>query len=69
MAKIYVDIDSCVDCPNFVSERMYTSDSFEVAFNWFCSANGRKKKIAGYVEREETPIPDWCPKLIHKIEK
>ena len=40
---------------------MYTADSFEMAFDWFCNkAHG--KKIAGYVEgRDKVAIPDWCP--------
>ncbi len=53
----------CVDCPFFKRERMYTADSWEEAYNWFC---GKKdgKKIAGYVEWNEADkieIPDWCP--------
>jgi len=53
-------------CPHFKEERMYTSDSWEMAFNWFCKkANNRK--IQGYVEWHEEKkikIPDWCPAKI-----
>lgn len=61
--EIKLEITSCKDCPKFIMERMYTSDSWEEAYNWFCNAN-EKKKIQGYVEWHEeksVKIPDWCP--------
>lgn len=43
---------------------MYTADSWEHAFDWFCKKMDNKQ-IAGYVERESEansiPIPEWCP--------
>ena len=59
--KIALDIKDCSECPHFNCERMYTADSFEMAFNWFCKKENNRK-IAGYVETfDKTPIPEWCP--------
>lgn len=44
---------------------MYTSDSFEMAFDWFCK-KADNRKIQGYVEWHEEKkikIPEWCPCL------
>jgi hypothetical protein len=58
---ISTKIKSCEKCMFFTSERAYTSDSFEMCFDWFCT-NSEKKKIRGYVDwNEKVPIPDWCP--------
>jgi hypothetical protein len=58
-----IELKRCVDCPFFERRRMYTADSWEEAYNWFCKKeNG--KKIAGYVEWHEAHkigIPEWCP--------
>ena len=61
MPEIKINIKNCSECPYFKEERMYTADSFEMPFDWFCKkANG--KKIAGYVEwHDKVAIPDWCP--------
>ena len=60
--KIELEIKSCQECPFFKDERMYTADSFENAFNWFCNKNKELRKIAGYVELNDNPeIPEWCP--------
>lgn len=63
MAKITIEIKNCKECPHFKEERHYTSDSFEMAFDWFCKKKNNKK-IAGYVEwheEKDVKIPDWCP--------
>jgi len=59
------EIDSCQECPNWKRARMYTSDSWEEAYDWFCKRRN-DKKIAGYVEWHDVKdikIPDWCPCL------
>ena len=65
MKKALLELKSCRQCPFFKEERMYTEDSCEIPYNWFCKKeNG--KKIAGYVEWHEEKsikIPDWCPLL------
>jgi hypothetical protein len=67
MTKITFDIDSCKDCPFFKKERHYTSDSFELAHDWFCKKiveGTGHRQIAGYVgwnEEKDVEIPDWCP--------
>ncbi len=58
-----LEIKHCTDCPYFERRRMYTADSWEEAYDWFCKKeNG--KKIQGYVEWNEAAdvkVPDWCP--------
>jgi hypothetical protein len=61
--EIKINITSCKECPNFDQERIYTSDSWEMAFDWFCKKAGNRK-IQGYVERSDEKnikIPEWCP--------
>jgi hypothetical protein len=61
--KIEIEINSCQECPYFDKRRMYTSDSFEEAYDWFCK-KADNKKIQGYVEwheEEDIKIPEWCP--------
>jgi len=59
--KIQIEIKKCSECPFFKEERVYTADSFEMPFDWFCK-KARGKKIAGYVEwHDKVKIPDWCP--------
>ena len=42
--KIVLDLESCKQCPFFKEERMYTEDSFEEPFDWFCMKMGEIKK-------------------------
>jgi len=66
MPKIEIEIKSCQQCPFFKQERMYTSDSLETAFDWFCTKS-YNRKIQGYVEWHEEnkiKIPEWCPIII-----
>lgn len=61
MAKIELKIKTCRECPFFREERMYTADSWEMAFDWFCDKKDGKK-IRGYVETfDKVKIPKWCP--------
>lgn len=62
MAKITFEIRDCQDCPFCKEERMYTEDSWEHAFDYFCKKMNNKQ-IATYVEwrREMPDVPDWCP--------
>lgn len=58
-----LEMKRCVDCPFFERRRMWTEDSWEEAYDWFCK-KAKGKKIAGYVEWYEAPkieIPEWCP--------
>jgi hypothetical protein len=68
MTKITLEIKTCKECPFFEEKRMYTSDSFERPFNWFCTKKedelGDPMEIAGYVEWHEEKgieVPKWCP--------
>lgn len=66
MPKIILDIKNCKQCPHLKEERLYTSDSWELAYDWFCM-NADMKKIEGYVEWHEekkVEIPTWCPNKI-----
>lgn len=49
MTKIVLDIKNCSDCPNFKKEKVYTKDSWEDIYDWFCKKKN-DKKIQGYVE-------------------
>jgi len=61
LKPVLLEIKSCKDCPHFERTRIYTGDSWEEAYDWFCKKQ-RNKKIAGYVEwRDEIEIPEWCP--------
>ncbi len=74
MAKIQIEVKSCMDCPYHTAKRHYTSDSFEMAFDYFCTevvikadkAETEYKQVASYIERErEMPdVPEWCPLLV-----
>lgn len=69
MTIIKLEINTCKDCPFFHSERIYTADSFERPFDWFCKKvtvgkDKNPKLIEGYVEWHEEKkikVPEWCP--------
>lgn len=63
MTKIQIEIKDCSECPFHTSERVYTSDSFEMIFKWTCTKANRI--IAGYVDTwDKVKIPEWCPSNI-----
>ena len=66
MAKIRIEkeIQKCWDCPKCKNKPTETSDSFEVATDYYCGVNN--EKIMGYVEHDwEMPfVPNWCPLLV-----
>lgn len=58
-----LEIKSCTNCPFFERQRIYTADSWEEAYDWFCKKESGKK-IRGYVEWHEAAkieVPEWCP--------
>lgn len=60
---VFLKLETCKHCPHLSVKRMYTEDSWEHAFDWFCS-NHNNEKIAGYIEWERDEpkiIPEWCP--------
>lgn len=64
MSSITIEIKNCLECPYVHSEKLYTGDSWEHAYDYFCSKTSpTSKKIAGYIEwpSEMPDIPDWCP--------
>ena len=67
---IGIEIQTCMGCPYHTTKRHYTSDSFEMAFDYYCTKmpimQDEYKQVASYIERErEMPeIPEWCPLLI-----
>jgi len=70
MTKITLEIKTCRECPFFEEKRCYTSDSWELAHDWFCKASDNKK-IAGYVnwsEEKDVEIPEWCPARTQKAD-
>lgn len=68
MTKIQIDVKNCGECPHFESERIYTSDSFDMLFKWTCTK--AKRVITGCHDTwDKTPIPDWCPCKINDNKK
>ena len=68
MTEIVLSIKNCAKCP-YVDKTLYpTEDSWEEAYNFYCTKTNNKK-IAEYVEwHEELPdVPDWCPIRKDKI--
>lgn len=67
MAKLMIEIDTCDKCQHSKSDRNYTSDSFEIEFDWSCKAH-KSKTIAKSVnwghETLELKVPNWCPFLV-----
>jgi hypothetical protein len=65
--KITLEIKTCADCPFCKQSRIYTGDSFELVYDWFCekaNQEGKNKKIAdcvGWYEEKDVEIPNWCP--------
>jgi hypothetical protein len=61
MAKIVMEIKNCLECPKCEPRRIYTSDSWEHAYDYYCKKNG--EQIAHYIEwpSEMPPVPDNCP--------
>jgi hypothetical protein len=62
--KIAVEINSCKQCPHFITENHYSSDGWDKMEDWVCNKMEPKKKIQGAVEWHEErkiKIPDWCP--------
>lgn len=63
MAKITIEVNNCKQCPFLNEVRMHTADSWERAFDWFCTKENNRK-ISGYVEwheEDKVKIPNWCP--------
>ena len=69
MTRIFMDINHCGECPFASCRRHWTEDSWEHAFDYFCSeqlVDGNPLCVASYIEWEdEMPkVPDSCP---HKL--
>lgn len=60
LAVITINIGRCDECPYCDTERTMGAG---YAFDYFCKASKKKKKIVGYVEydSEIPPVPAWCP--------
>ena len=69
MARIFIDIPHCGKCPFVRQERFYTEDSWEHAYDYFCTKqmrDGKPLRVAHYIEweREMPEVPDSCPQKI-----
>ena len=66
-----IKVDTCSDCPHHYNERIYTPDSFEMAFGCYCTkvedlnSYNKKHKLVGTDDDVKvwTEIPDWCPMI------
>ena len=60
--SVQVRITSCEKCPNFMSQRYYTADSFENVQEWKCAKFIGGKRITLQEWNDPIPkIPTWCP--------
>jgi len=62
MTKIVIEINSCKECPFFITTNQYSTDGWDRMEDWIC--NKCYKKIQGSVEWHEESkikIPEWCP--------
>ena len=59
---IHLSIDTCIECPYCKNQRHWTEDSWEHAYDYFCSLEN-DKLIAKYIEwaHEMPAVPFWCP--------
>ena len=64
MAKIFIEIQDCTDCP-FCKERpVPTPDSWDTISDYFCTA-ANYRMIEEYVDwYEHVTIPEWCPQRV-----
>lgn len=61
---IELEISSCRHCPHFKEGHRQSTDGFDSGYDWFCTHNGNKRMISGFVEWHELDkieIPNWCP--------
>lgn len=58
--KIFLEIESCGECPFCKEKRIYTADSWEHYYEFRC--NITHNVIAEF--ENEPPVPDNCPILI-----
>lgn len=67
MSKIVLEVRDCQDCPFVKSEYVYTGDSWDHMYDYFCQ-KADNKKVAGAIEwRSEMPeVPEWCPCHLQK---
>jgi len=65
-----IKIVTCLECTDCSSSRTPTPDSFDVAFDYFCSKKNNKI-IAGYVGPFDkmSSVPEWCPKKMRSQEE
>jgi len=58
---VKLEITDCSKCPFLETPRHYTSDSFEVVFDWKC-AKSHRAIISVMDWNDPAPaIPQWCP--------
>lgn len=72
MAKIILEIETCLKCPYFKTGNQWSSDGWDRMEDWICTKMNPEKKIAGAVEWHEErkiKIPEWCPISLNAIRK
>jgi len=60
-----LEIKHCSECPFLEKKRFYSSDSWELAYDWHCKKENDKviESYVGWNEEDDVKIPDWCPIL------
>lgn len=67
MAKIQLEIASCLQCPYRVEKNPWSSDGWDRMIDWICTKATPERTIQGAVEwyeENKISVPDWCPILI-----
>jgi hypothetical protein len=58
---VFIPITRCDKCLYCTSKRVYTGDSWEQVFDWFCTKDSNSVRIGQAEHPDYPPIPSWCP--------
>lgn len=58
---VFKPITRCDQCTYHKDVRVYTGDSWEQVYDWFCRNTQPNQKIGQQEDRDYPPIPSWCP--------
>jgi len=63
--KIFIEINSCKECPYFTTKNHYSTDGFDFMEDWVCTkANLIIQKAVEWHEERKIKIPDFCPQKV-----
>lgn len=70
MPEIILTLESCRQCPYFITNNQWSSDGWDRMEDWVCTKTSPNTVIQGAVEWHEEKkikIPDWCPCLFKNV--